>query len=123
MINDKLFEKRLMAAKNGEQLPEVPKQMTFFDPTKEIIKVEQKEINVPIHNQPQKPINDFKHRLFVEIFTTISILITAFLYGIGISAIFSLDWNMLECLGVGLIASHLISKHIPSIFYWVKNKK
>ena len=114
MINDKLFEKRLNAAKVGEPIPEVVKAQTY-----EKIK----ESPVKFNSPPQVidvVTNSIIQRLIIEIFNTLNILIVAILYGYGIRGIFAADWNFLETAGIGLILSHIITRHLPKLYAWFK---
>ena len=91
MIKDNLLENRLNAVKEGKPVPSPSKG-------KNSAKVNQDHSN---YNSP-------KYLFINELYKLFQVIATSLLYGYGFSAIFSMDWNFIQVLGVGLIANHFI---------------
>ena len=92
MINDNLLENRLNAVKQGKSIPTSPKQKN----------------NSPMQQKPQQANPTVKQFFISESYKLFQVLTTSVLYGVGIDAIFATDWSILQMLGVGLIANHIV---------------
>lgn len=119
MLKDESFENRLNAKKEGKNIPN-PKDAIITVSESEIQEINQK--NNKETNKIEVPNN---LQLVISIWTSIwpilNILLTSFLYGVGLNAILNMNWNLLSCLGVGLIMNHGI-KMIQSLIYKIPSK-
>ena len=96
MIPHKSLEDRLNAVKNGKQIPKPPM------PEKPII-------NNQAIQQPVQTILTVKQFLFNEGYKVFNVLSASILYGFGLKAIFSTEWNFLGTLGVGFLLNHSLT--------------
>ena len=95
MIAHNSLGERLNAIKNGKPIPEPPKQS---------------EINFPDFQIPpfHKTIS-YKQFFVSEGYKLFNVMGASILYGFGIKALFSMDWNFLGILGVGFLLNHALT--------------
>ncbi len=98
MIPDNSMENRLNAVKNGEEPPEVKSNDAFIEHLLETNKL----------------IDDSRGGLLYEelllgLSGILDVLLASALYGYAFKAIFSIDWAMLEVVGVGFLINNAIT--------------
>ena len=111
MIKNNKLSDRLNAYKNGEQYIDEEKPLNI---NKSNIK--------NIENEIQNFLPKFNYDILDYFINFIFMGISSFLYGIGLSAIFSTDWNYLKIFGVGYIFYNITEFLYELINKLIKNK-
>ena len=102
MIKDDALASRLNAVKNGEEIPVPPAEDVYFK------KPEDANVNMTL--TPGSP--KFVKPGIVLAANSYNLLVTfsmALLFGIGVKAIFSTNWNFWGILGVGIIINQVFN--------------
>ena len=94
MINHNLLAERLNAVKNGKP---IPKLSINTNGNKE--ELQKQELRIIPH----------KSFFISEGYKLFNIISTSILYGFGLKALFSTDWNFLGILGIGLLLNHFLT--------------
>jgi hypothetical protein len=95
MIKHNSLEDRLNAVREGKPIPKPPMQPV---------------INLPEQEQAQvHKVLTYKQFFITESYKLFNVIATSLLYGYGIRAIFSLDWNFIGTLGVGFLLNHTLT--------------
>ena len=91
MINHNALQSRLQAVKNGQPIPEPPMapQSMVAPPSPKTVAL--------------------KQFFITEGYKFFNVLAASVLYGYGIKAIFSTDWNFMGLLGVGFLLNHSLT--------------
>lgn len=92
MIKDNSLEERLNAVKEGKPIPKPYRQDNYI---------------VNDNNEDSITLIDI---IISEIRELTKIVVSSILYGYGISAIISKDWNFIKTFGIGLIFFNLLNK-------------
>jgi hypothetical protein len=95
MIKHNSLEERLNAVKLGNPIPQPPLQS---------------EVNFlqPGQSTTIKPMT-YKQFFIHEGYKLFSVMSASILYGFGIKALFSTDWNFFGILGVGFLLNHVLT--------------
>lgn len=94
MIKHNSLAERLNAVKNGKPIPKPPIY----------IEIDQQKL------QKQKSkIVSYKHFFISEIYKLFNVMSASILYGFGLKALFSMDWNFIGILGVGFLLNHALT--------------
>jgi hypothetical protein len=94
MMQHNALENRLNAVRSGKPAPAVP--ASFGDK--------------PINQHPKNnAVPSHKQIIITESYKFFTVLAASLLYGYGVNAIFSTDWNFIGVLGVGFIANHFLT--------------
>ena len=97
MLNDSLLGDRLNAVKEGNPIPEIPKQSLYSD----------------ISQNPKPPFWVFILNRSLRLF---DMSFASFLYGFAIKTIFFLDWSLFGAFAVGFLINHVITLWPKYIF-------
>lgn len=100
MIDNNSLENRLNAVKQGEKVPDPPKQDKRSFNVKDKSEVDE---NTAAH-----------YTLKFTMFNIAGTLIVSVLYGFGVQAIFGVQWNIPEIAGVGFIVNQA-SEFLPRL--------
>lgn len=98
MIKHDLLENRLNAVRKGIPAPH-PNDRQAVNNQKKESKIQNSE----------KQILSYKQFFINEGYKTFNVLAASILYGYGIKALVSSDWNFLGTLGVGFLLNHFIT--------------
>ena len=95
MINHNSLQDRLNAVRSGNPIPKPPMQP--------IINLQEQPIL-----QNQTPLS-YKQFIISEGYKLFNVLATSALYGYGLRALFSTEWNFIGTLGVGFLLNHTLT--------------
>ena len=102
MLNDRSFEDRLNAVKQGNPVPEPPMQPRSM--------ITNNNNNNNNNNNPiQPPKNVLIPLLITKVISLVDTLLASFLYGVAINTVFNLEWTLLGSLAVGFFLNHAIA--------------
>ena len=91
MINHNALQNRLQAVKDGKPIPEPPlAQQSMVKP-------------------PAPQTIALRQFFITEAYKFFNVIAASVLYGYGIKAIFSTDWNFMGILGVGFLLNHSLT--------------
>lgn len=100
MIQHNSLEQRLNAVKTGQPIPSPP--LLGDSPIE--------KFNQDLHKHLEnKKIVSLKQFFIAEGYKIFNVISSSILYGFGIKAIFSTDWNFMGILGVGFLLNHFLT--------------
>jgi len=95
MINHNSLQDRLNAVRAGDPIPKPPMQPL---------------INFQDQSTPQNhKVITYKQFIISEGYKLFNVLATSALYGYGLRALFSTEWNFIGTLGVGFLLNHTLT--------------
>lgn len=96
MINHNALRDRLIAVRHGQPIPEPPLAIN-------------QATNPQNPAKPNQQMLNYKQFFINEGYKFINVLAASVLYGYGIMAIFSTEWNFIGTLGVGFLLNHTLT--------------